>query len=596
MKSKQTLLFSACLTLFLLNACDKDLVEKGDVEQPDPITPDLTVKITSSVSGFVMDEAGSPVVFASVTAGDKAALTDEYGYFKIANTSLAEVAGQVSVAKTGYFDGYKTFTPQEGKETFVRFKLLTKNESGTVDAAAGGAVTTSDGGKITLPANGVVTAEDGTVYSGEVHVNARMIDSSEDNDFHLDMPGDSRGTDTDGHLKALKTFSTIAVELTGSSGQLLQLAEGKPATLSLPIPVSLTADAPTTIDLWTYDTKTGLWKQEGTATKTGNVYIGSVTHFSFWEGAEGIPLVNFSARITDANAQPLANVPVSITMSGMPKNAGYGRFGYTDANGFITGAVFANSNLVLDILTTCSLPAYSHEFATAATDIDLGTLTGNLGQNTITLSGTVTNCDNQPVASGYVQTYDNGFYNRIAIHNGTFSTTGVLACTNVTMSVVVVDNATNEQNTPKEVTITPGVNDLGTLSACGTSTLGNISYTLDNNSAVFIAEPADTVWAYNLGGTSTQILTVSGNPNESQKMSFQFDGGSALGSAHKMTDVFSIAFPSGRGYWPAGIAVNITEYGPIGGFIAGNFTTPILNFDDNALHNITVNFRVRRFN
>jgi len=595
MKSKQTLLLSACIILFLCSACDKELVEKADVVQPDPITPDLTVKITSSVSGFVTDETGNPIMFASVAAGDKVALTDAYGYFKIVNASLAEMAGQVNVIKTGYFDGYKTFTPLESKETFVRLKLLTKSETGTVDAAAGGAVATSDGGKITLPANGIVTAKEGAVYSGQVHISARLINPSEESSLHLDMPGDSRGTDTDGHLKALKTFSTIAVELTGSSGQLLQLAEGKPATLSLPIPSSLMADAPTTIDLWSYDTKTGLWKQEGTATKTGDVYIGTVTHFSFWEGAEGIPLVNFTAQITDATAQPLANVPVSITMSGMPKNAGYGRFGYTDANGFITGAVFANSNLVLDILTPCALTAYSHEFATTATDIDLGTLTGNLGQNTVTLNGTVTNCDNQPVADGYVQTYDNGFYNRIAIHNGAFSFTG-LACTNTIVNVVVVDYATDKQNAPKEVTITSGANNLGTLSACGTSAMGNITYTLDDNPTVFILEPTDTLAGYNLVNDATQILTLSGNPNESQKMAFQFDGGKELGSAHKFIDLFSNVFPSGRGYWPASITVNVTEYGPVGGFIAGNFSSPILNFDDNALHNITVSFRVKRLN
>ncbi len=53
-----------------------------------------------------------------------------------------------------------------------------------------------------------------------------------------------------------------AVELTGTSGELLQIATGKKATLTLSIPSSLAASAPATIPLWFFDEAKGLWKEE----------------------------------------------------------------------------------------------------------------------------------------------------------------------------------------------------------------------------------------------------------------------------------------------------------------------------------------------
>jgi hypothetical protein len=603
---KSVLLFLSLLFLVLINACNDDVTE-GVVEQPDPITPDLTVKVTASVSGFVADKEGKPVIFAEVTAGGKIVKTDEYGYFNISKASLAEVAGQVKVVKSGFFTAYKTFVPVENEEAFIRFELMTRNEVGTVSAASGGTATTDDGGKITLPANGVVVADGGAAYTGTVTVSARLINPDADDVLGLTRPGDTRGTNSDGHLVALKSYSTIAVELTSDNGKQLQLGAGKTATISLPIAAALAADAPNTIALWTLDTNTGLWKQEGTATKNGNVYEGTVSHFSFWEGAEGLSLVDFTARVVDASSHPLAHVPVSITIAGLPKNAGHGRFAYTDADGYVTGAVFANKDLVLDILTPCATAAYSHEFSTGAAAVDLGTLTGNLGQSAVTLTGTVKNCDNQPVASGYVQTYDNGFYNRIAITNGTFNFTGV-ACTNTAVHIVVVDNASHLQNEPVSKVISAGANDLGTLQACGLSTMGSITYSLDDGPAVQILEPADTIAVYFLGGTetngNTQVLTLSGDPNHAQKMSFQFTGGTATGSGHKAFDVFSVIFPSGRGYWPeanGGATINITEYGEVGGFVSGNFTNHFLDFETKngangtPLTKVTCSFRIRRY-
>ena len=592
-----------CIVLFCIYSCHKDsqpLPPSG----PEPVKPDLTVKINSSLSGYVINESDSPVVFAAVVAGNQQTTTDKYGYFSFSGVSLPKTAALVKVSSGGYFNGYRTFSPQENKSSFVRIRLLTKKEAGIVDAASGGQVTTIEGGGITLPASGVVTASDGFAYMGPVHISAAWIDPAEGND---QQPGDSRGVDSTGFLKGLRGYGTMAVELTGSGGQLLQIAPGKTAGIRIPISSRVANTAPSTIALWSFNDSTGLWKQEGSATRSGNTFAGSTSHFSFWEDAEGIPIVNFKVKVLDASSNPLVHVPVSVTPASMPQNAGYGRFGYTDADGFISGVVMTNSSLVLQVLTPCAVTAYSHPFTTTAADIDLGAVTGNMGQAEVTIRGTATNCTGQPITNGYVQTYDHGFYNRIPIASGSFTFTG-LACTNLPVNIVVIDNGAGQQGTPKTVTLAPGVNDLGALSACGVSTMGSLTFTLTDVKDPMhvvtktITEPQDTIAGYffpspdNPANKSTQIVTLSGSPNLSQQMAFQFDGDAAVGSAHTMTEIFSNAFTSGRGYWPVKIPVNITEYGPIGGFISGSFSGNMIEFDNSLVYTFTCTFRVRRYN
>lgn len=580
--------------LFASAACRKNFSDEKYTEIANPVTPDLTVKVNTTVAGFIIDESNKPVAGAQVSAGNKQSATDEYGYFRISNVSLPKTAGFVKISKAGYYAGFRTFIAIQDKEQFVRVKLLTKTETGVVNAAAGGTVTAADGAKVSLPANGIVTASNGAAYNGQVHVSVRNIDMATVADLQLATPGDSRGTDDEGHLKYLKSYAAVAVELTNDAGDRLQIAKGSSAGITIPVASSLASAAPSSIPLWSLDETTGLWKQESTAVKTGGNYTGSVSHFSFWDGAVGIPLVNFTAQVVNTNLQPLANVPVVITFANLPANAGYGRFGFTDANGVVTGAIPASASLVLDVMTPCAVPAYSHPFTTSTSDIDLGTLTGNMGQGMVTLTGSVTNCSGQPVTNGYVQTYDNGFYNRIAVNNGSFSFTG-LACTNTVTSYVAVDNVTHQQNNPQTVTLVPGINNLGALSACGTSTIGYITYIIDGVTRT-MTEPTDTLAAYAFAASPwTTIINLAAGQN-SPTMSLQFDGGNTVGNGHKISDLWSPGYASGRAYAPVPLTVTITEFGNAGGFIRGSFSGMVLDFTTNAIHNVSYDFRIKRYN
>ncbi|MBC7934861.1 MAG: hypothetical protein H7Y86_05830 [Rhizobacter sp.] len=594
MKKITSVLLMSLAFMLCITACRKNQSNEDYTETETPVIPVFTEKVNCTVSGFVMDEQSEPIAGATVSAGTAVANTDEFGYFKIQSASLTKNIGLVKISRPGYFTGFKTFIAKENGRHFSRLMLLSKAVSGTVSAINGGSVSTADGATITLPANAMVDALSGAAYSGTVQVSAKLLPVTAINDMLYAIPGDDRGLNTEGHLRSLNTHASIVVDLNGDAGQKLQLATNAKATISLPVAASLQAKAPATVSLWSLDEEKGIWKEEGTLTKTGANYSGQVSHFSFWSGAVSLPLVNFTAQVLSTTLQPLANVPVVITIAGQPLNAGYGKFAFTDASGVVSGSVPANTSFVLNVLTTCSNSSYNHFFTTTNTGIDLGSITGNLGQSLVTLSGTVTNCGGQPLTDGYVQTYDNGFYNRIPVVNGSFSFSGTM-CNNLPVNYIAGDNITHQQSVPQSVTIVPGANNLGALSACGINSIGSVTYVIDGTTRT-LAEPAQTLAAYYTpAGGITTILRLTGSSG-SPDFTFQFGGGTDIGSAHTVSDIWSVGFTSGRALASTPLAVNITEFGDTGGFITGSFTGAVTDFTTGTPHIVTYNFRIKRLN
>src|SRR5262249_46667295 len=153
--------------------------------------------------------------------------------------------------------------------------------SGTVSGSGGGTVTVQGGGNVVFAGNSFVNTAGNSAYTGTVSVSTYFLNPTASN-FTDIMPGTLRGISANNEETGLQSFGMMAVELTGAGGEKLQLGANKTATLTFPIPAGLQASAPATIPLWSFNDTTGLWKEEGFATKQGTNYVGSVSHFSFW--------------------------------------------------------------------------------------------------------------------------------------------------------------------------------------------------------------------------------------------------------------------------------------------------------------------------
>ena len=107
--------------------------------------PDLSTKVSSSVSGFVTDENDAAVMGATVQFGTANITTDKYGHFEVKNMQVVKEAAVVTVIKPGYFKGIKTYMAKEGKAAFFRIKLMPKPIIGTINAATGGIIALPNG-------------------------------------------------------------------------------------------------------------------------------------------------------------------------------------------------------------------------------------------------------------------------------------------------------------------------------------------------------------------------------------------------------------------------------------------------------------------
>ncbi len=463
-----------CISVLTFN-CQKEVSFSGDPVSPIPGSS----PITASLQGTVFDETGNTASGVSIKVGNKTVITDAKGYFRINNASLDKRAALVIAEKTGYFKAFRTFNATSGTNR-VMIKLIKKTTAGTINASSGGNVSLINGAKISLPANSVVNAQTNAAYSGSVTVYAAYIDPTSA-DIGKEVPGSFAGTDVNNKSVVLTSYGMMAVELVSASGEKLQIASGKSSTLTTPIPASAVGTAPATISLWYLDEQTGLWKEEGKATKNGSVYTGDVKHFSYWNCDYPGPRVNFTAKFKDQNGNPLTYTYVSV----FPSTGGINgsAHGYTDSLGQVSGPIPANLPLILRLSGPyCYYTIYNQNIGPFAADVDLGeiTVTNNIPQFA-TIQGRLVNCNGAPIANGYAMIYYDYTYRWCPTNaNGLFETS-FYACnsTPYTCTIYGMDQNTQQQSISASYNIIYPLTDVGNIVACGVSTLEYINYNLD---------------------------------------------------------------------------------------------------------------------
>jgi len=504
---RSTLALILFVVSVLFYQCQKELGHIGSPESK----PAVPSPITAVVQGNVLDENGQPAAGVMVKVGSQSAQTDAKGYFRIRNASLDKHSSLVTAEKAGYYKAYRTFGATSGTNQVV-IKLIPRTLTGTVDAASGGDVTLSNGAKVTLPANGVVKAAGGAAYTGPVNVYAAYIDPTAA-DIAERVPGSFIADDKNGSRVLLASFGMLAVELESASGEKLQVKSGSKAKISAPIPSSIAAAAPATIPLWYVDENTGIWKEEGSATRQGNNYVGEVSHFSFWNYDINVPAINLSMTLQNSDGIAIVQAKVRITRAN-PTAWGTQSYGWTDSLGQVSGLVPANEVLLLEVLDPCNAPIYSQNIGPYTSNTNLGTITINpSGTALVTFKGKLVNCNNAAVTNGFAIVYYDNTVRYAAVNaSGDFSTT-ILRCGSSasTADVLGVDAGALQQGSSNTtVTVVTPVTNAGTISACGTSASQFINYTIDGINYSLVA-PADSLVAYSYNDSITNQIRTSFN-------------------------------------------------------------------------------------
>ncbi len=439
-----TLLF----LVFAFAACEKDklsITESTELNLFGELAP-----ATISAYGQLTDDAGNPVADAKVEAGDVSTTTDIQGLWRIENAKVKATFGYITFESAGHLHGSRTVYAREGSLYEVNVELLRRDQSFSVDAASGGTVTLPGSEATVAFRAGAFAKTDGTpITSGSVKVIAHYLDPNDTRTYDR-MPGDLRGVSltADGtpgrDITLLTSYGMMAVELVTDDGTEAKLADGQKATLTMPLAGRAAATAPTSIPMWYFNEAAGIWVEDGLATRQGDAYVGTVSHFTFWncdvpnDFVELCGNVGFEAVGTET-APRTTPLQVRITST---------RFGtrttFVDAKGNFCGAVPKGETLALEVIGDCGEVVFSKSVGPFAEKTLLSPVSvPTSGARVIKVTGRVVCAGEVPSGATLVIILENGssVFSSTA-PDGTFSTV-VLACSPSTARFKIISTASN---------------------------------------------------------------------------------------------------------------------------------------------------------
>lgn len=391
--------------------------------QLDSVNPDQLGNLrTASVMGIVRDTGNAPVNNAVVRSpfGGEETHTDANGVFFLNDIVVYDKLAYITIDKSGFHRGSRSFLPLIQGSNLVNIQLLPMTLSGFFNSGTGGQVS-SGSVQLNFPAN--VFMQNGQPYNGQVMVYAAALDPSSAEMFDQ-MPGELLGGMNDS-LRLLRSFGMAAVELRDANFQSLQLKPGVAIGMSFTIPSSLIDDAPETIDWWSFDEVLGYWKHEGVAHKQGDFYLGYATHFSWWNCDVPSNFNYIYGTVTTPDGAPVSNAKVDLGIASIGATATY-----TNAQGEFSGFVPQNAVLSFNIYLNCHATgdwvlAHTEELISGEESI-IDTYVVTLNEF-YPISGTIVNCEGQPIQSGYIKLglaitiSNNGAFNIQTCQTGSYS-------------------------------------------------------------------------------------------------------------------------------------------------------------------------------
>ncbi len=439
------------LTLF---SCRKDNIElvNTNIDIPQP-----TISVEVDGHGFVFDQNGDGIEGASVSLGAENTLTNELGYFEIKALTRDDLA-TFKVEANGFFSSFPSIRPIKEKTHQLNIQMQRRELTKTLSSQTGGTATLSNGSEVSFAANAFETI-DGTAYSGNVNVYSYYLDPTRE-DLYEVMPGNLTAVNQESEIQLLESFAMLNVELETEAGEALQINQD--AQLVFDIPEALIANAPSEIPLWFFDEQSGYWVEEGKAQLNNGVYVGDVSHFTFWNCDVPNDFIELTGQVVDPRAESVFQVCVTRVSTGTEICT------HTTEDGYFDGFVPNDEDLILNVYDHCRTPLYTANIGPYSENTNLGLITVSANSSVSSISGLVVDCDGNPVSNGrvYVKLDNDPLAQMITVDaDGSFS-----SLISVCNSTEIIIKAFDLENLIESDALTYPVEsniDIGTVAACG---------------------------------------------------------------------------------------------------------------------------------
>ena len=293
-----TFVFMALLMMLMTFAsCSKiqDLLNEGDDDDDDDggINPPELVEGRMediALSGIVRDASGTPIEGVSIVSGSSVATTNTDGFFEFDQIQVVSVQNDRSVvrfSKAGYFDVVRSMDADDDAADGASWEVVMcrkeNNDFTSIKTYSSSSDQTLQAGemKIDMPQDGYKVDGTGAGYTGKVKSEMVYLDPNNERFSEMMPGGDLAAVRTDNSSAQLVSYGMTDLNMYAENGDKLQLKDGCKAKLTFPIPAGMDKNPPASIPLWSFNEKTGLWEEEGSAALQGNVYVGEVAHFSW---------------------------------------------------------------------------------------------------------------------------------------------------------------------------------------------------------------------------------------------------------------------------------------------------------------------------
>lgn len=291
-----TFVFMALLMMLMTFAsCSKiqDLLNEGDDDDDGGINPPELVEGRMediALSGIVRDASGTPIEGVSIVSGSSAATTNTDGFFEFDQVQVVSVQNDRSVvrfSKAGYFDVVRSMDADDDAADGASWEVVMckkeNNDFTSIKTYSSSSDQTLQAGemKIDMPQDGYKVDGTGVGYTGKVKSEMVYLDPNNERFSEMMPGGDLAAVRSDNSSAQLVSYGMTDLNMYAENGDKLQLKDGCKAKLTFPIPAGMGENPPASIPLWSFNEKTGLWEEEGSAALQGNVYVGEVAHFSW---------------------------------------------------------------------------------------------------------------------------------------------------------------------------------------------------------------------------------------------------------------------------------------------------------------------------
>lgn len=544
-------------SILVLEGCDDATVD------PPPPGGGST---STTIAGIVLDENKQPVAGATVTAHGSTMQTGAGGEFVFSNITVPDGRLFVNVTKAGYYNATKGEIPRSGDITNLKIVMMQKTVTHTVNSTTGGSADLTNGSKVEIQPNSVVT-QGGSQYNGNINMSVVYMDPTSTSFTETVQGGDMAALRSDSSSATLLSFGILKVILEGTGGEQLQIAAGSSSTITSTIPASMVSSAPNTIPLWFFDEQTGLWREEGSATKQGDKYIGTVNHFTDWNCDHPGETGTVTGLVYDCNNQPAPGLTVKVGQMTAT----------TDATGRYT------RNVPAGISFDVSIEA-AQNFGITAGPINVSPVPAGSNTTLTTLSvpcnpiikGVFTDCNGNQVNGTVSARWDNQIQ---AVSPNGVNGFNMMVAPNKPITLRFVAIGGQIKDTTFQTPSTAVTVDMGTIRMCTGVTncensftingagFNNVFYNLNPTVAIGIFFPADNETGTSAVGSNQDFVALF-FPGNTTGMFTNQDGN---------LKIQGIIFQATES-----VTVTVTEYEGVGGIIKGTFSGTFQNINQQS--------------